>query len=33
MEYDFRIEKPYGIMARTREQLKPFIKRLEGING
>ena len=33
MEYDYRIERPFGIMARTREQLKPFIKRLEGING
>jgi len=33
MEYDFRIERPFGIMARTREQIKAFIKRLEGING
>jgi hypothetical protein len=33
MEYDFRIERPFGIMARTKEQLEPFIKMLEGVNG
>ena len=30
MEYDIRLERRYGIMARTDHQLRPFIKRMEG---